>query len=294
MDWSRIPSLAALRAFDALARRRTLSAAARELNVTHAAISQHLRGLETHFGQTLAQRDGQMFRLTEQGEALALALEDGFSTIAEGVTSLMDATAQGPVRVTLTPTFAETWLMPRIGRFWQAHPDVELHLNPSAGLADLRRDGLDMGIRFGRGTWPGVSAEPFLHSSFVVVTAPHYTPHNRLEEMGDLNLLPWFYSPGSKEHGIWGEALGVDFARPNVQAMETHGMVISAVRSGLGLAIEARTLVEADIASGQLKPLYEGEAQGLGYYIITRPGAVLSPGAQAFRKWLLREAQAQV
>lgn len=294
MDWSRIPSLSALRAFEALARNGTLSAAARELNVTHAAISQHLRRLESHFGQVLAQRDGQTLRLTEPGLALARSLEDGFATISDGVSALLDAAADGPVRVTLTPTFAETWLMPRIGRFWAANPDVELHLNPSAGLADLRRDGLDLGIRFGRGSWPGVDAEPFLHSSFVVVAAPDFTPHDRLDQIEDIQSLPWFYSPGSKEHGIWGETLGLDFSRSNVQAVETHGMVLSAVRAGLGLAIEARTLVDADIVSGQLKPLYEGDAEGLGYYIIQRPGSVLAPGAQAFRRWLLREAQAQV
>lgn len=294
MDWSRIPSLASLRAFEALSRHGSLSAAARELNVTHAAISQHLRKLEDHFAEPLAQREGHTMVLTATGLALAEALSAGFGQIGEAVTSILDETAARPVRITLTPTFAETWLMPRVGAFWDAHPDVELNLNPSPGLVDLRRDNYDMGIRFGRGVWPGVESEPLIMSSYVVVAAPGFTKANTLAALGDLEKLPWFYSPGSKEHRIWGETLGLDFEALGMRSMATHNMVLSAVRSGLGLAIEARTLVSADIASGQLRVLHEGDPEGLGYHIIQRPGAVLSPGARTFRTWLKRAAQAQV
>ncbi|MGH1369901.1 MAG: LysR family transcriptional regulator [Maritimibacter sp.] len=293
MDWSRLPSLASLRAFETLARHGSLSAAARELNVTHAAISQHLRKLEDHFSEPLAQRVGHSMVLTQTGTELAHSLSEGFGQIGDVITSLMDATAQRPVRVTLTPTFAETWLMPRVGAFWTAHPDIELNLNPSPGLVDLRRENYDMGIRFGRGSWPGVESEPLIMSGYVVVAAPDFTTATSLSELGDLTKLPWFHSPGSKEHRIWGETLGLDFDALGMRAMPTHNMVISAVRAGLGLAIEARTLVDADIASKQLVVLHEGDSEGLGYHIIQRPGAVLSPGARTFRTWLKRAAQAQ-
>ncbi|HBZ42540.1 MAG TPA: LysR family transcriptional regulator [Maritimibacter sp.] len=291
MDWSRIPSLAALRAFDALARQGTLSSAARELNVTHAAIAQHLRALETHFGEPLASRDGQSMRLTEAGGLLAEALSDGFARIEEGVSAVLDRTTQRPVTVTLTPSFAESWIMPRMGSFWAAHPEVDVRLAPSTSLVDMRRDGIDIAIRFGRGDWPGLDSEPLALSRFVVVAAPSYTKATSLEELGKLSSSDWFFSTAANEQRVWGRTIGVNFEEVGAQDMATNGMTLSAVRAGLGLSIQARTLVQPDIDAGNLAVLYEGDPEGLGYYIVTRPG-VLSPGAKAFRAWLKRTAKA--
>lgn len=293
MDWSRIPSLSALRAFDALARHGSLSAAARDLNVTHAAIAQHLRALETHFGESLATRDGQTMRLSETGRDLAEALGEGFGRIAEGVTEIMDRNAVRPITVTLTPSFAEAWLMPRMGAFWSSHPEVEVRLVPSIALSDLRRDGIDLAIRFGNGDWPGHEVEPLAVSRFVVVAAPTYTKAQTLDELGRLGAHDWFFSSAANEQRVWGAAIGVDFDKVGAQDMANNGMVLSAVRAGLGLSIQSRALVLPDLQSGQLTTLYEGDPEGLGYYVVTRPG-VLTPGARAFRAWLRKMAQAQV
>ena len=293
MDWSRIPSLAALRAFEALARHNSLSAAARDLNVTHAAIAPHLRALETHFGESLATRDGQTMKLTETGRDLADALGEGFGRIAEGVTDIMDRNAIRPITVTLTPSFAEAWLMPRMGQFWSQHPEVEVRLVPSMALANLRRDGIDLAIRFGNGDWPGNDVEPLAVSQFVVVAAPTYTKARTLDELGGLSAHDWFFSAAANEQRVWGKAIGVDFDKVGAQDMANNGMVLSAARAGLGLSIQSKALVAPDLDSGQLTTLYEGDPEGLGYYIVTRPG-VLSPGARAFRAWLRKMAQAQV
>jgi LysR family glycine cleavage system transcriptional activator len=292
MDWSRIPSLSALRAFDALARHGSLSAAARDLNVTHAAIAQHLRALEAHFAETLATRDGQAMRLTETGYELAEALGEGFDRIAEGVASILDRNALRPITVSLTPTFAEVWLMPRMRQFWDRHPDVEIRLLPSILLSDLRRDGIDLAIRFGTGEWPGYEVEPLSVSRFVVVAAPGYTKVQSLDDLGSLGAYDWYFSSAANEQRVWGRAIGVDFDKVGAMDMANNGMVLSAVRSGLGLSIQSRTLVEPDLASGQLVTLHEGDPEGLGYYIVTRPG-VLTPGARAFRAWLRSMAQTQ-
>lgn len=285
MDWKAIPSLAALRAFEALVRHGSQSAAARDLNVTHAAISQHLRALEAEFGEELATRVGQGMEPTPAGRALAEALGDGFARIAQGVAQLRASTASRPVVVTLTPSFAEAWLMPRIGAFWAAHPDIELRLSPAQGLVDMQRDGIDVAIRFGAGAWPGVEAEPFALNKFVVIAAPGFTKARRLSDLGQLTAHDWFFSRASGEQRIWGAAVGVDFDQIGARELANNGMVVSAVRAGLGLSIQAKALVEPDIASGQLVALYEGDAGALGYHIVTRPGFV-TPGAQAFITWL--------
>jgi len=280
MTWQTLPSLAALRAFDALARTGSLSAAGRLLNVTHAAIAQHLRSLEAHFGVPLATRDGQAMRLTEPGHDLAAALGEGFDIISEGVTRLAQRQENAPVNVTLTQTFAEAWLMPRIGGFWHAHPDVELRLMPSARLVDLRRDQIDVAIRFGNGDWPGLTVEPLALDAFVVVAAPGFADAGE-----ELTAKSWLYSEGANEQKIWAGRIGVDYDQVSSQEMATNGMVLSAVRAGLGLSIQSRALVEADLASGQLVALKEGDPGGLGYHIVTRPG-VLHPGAKLFIRWL--------
>lgn len=291
MDWHSLPSLAALRAFDALARTGSLSAAGRLLNVTHAAIAQHLRALETHFGTPLATRDGQSMRLTETGRELAEALGDGFDRIGEGVARIMDRTVDRPVVVTLTPSFAETWLMSRIGTFWAAHPEIELRLAPSNALADLRRDGIDIAIRFGDGTWPGCDVEPLDVSRFVVVAAPGYSHAEGLDALLAEQGHTWFFSAATNEQRVWGAAIGVDFSREIVREMPSNALALGAVRAGLGLAVQSRTLVEADLDTGALVALHEeDDARGLGYHIVTRPG-VLSPGAKAFRAWLRAAAR---
>jgi len=291
MDWKSIPSLASLRAFEALARLGSLSAAARELNVTHAAVSQHLRALESEFGDALAEREGQGMGLTDAGRDLATALSDGFSRIAEGVAQLRDRKAARPVVVALTPSFAEAWLMPRMGAFWDANPDIEVRLVPGVALTDMRRDGVDVAIRFGGGAWPGLKAEPLALSAFVVVAAPGFTKARGLRDLARLSAHDWFFSGASVEQRIWGQAIGVDFDAIGAREMANNGLVVSAVRAGLGLSIQAKALVEPDLAAGHLVALHEGDAAGLGYYIVTRPDA-LSPGTQIFVRWLRRLARA--
>ncbi len=292
MDWKGIPSLASLRAFEAMARLGSLSGAARELNVTHAAVSQHLRHLESEFGESLARREGQGMALTEAGHELAAALGDGFGRIAEGVTRLRDRSISRPVVVALTPSFAEAWLMPRIGGFWAAHPEIEVRLVPGIALSDLRRDGIDLAIRFGEGNWPGLDADPLTASRFAGVAAPDFTKARTLEDLGRLKAHDWFFSTASSEQRIWGRAIGVDFERVGAREMANNGLVVSAVRAGLGLSIQALPLVAPDLQSGQLVSLFEGDAEGLGYYMVTRPEA-LSPGTRLFRRWLRRTARGE-
>ncbi len=292
MDWSRLPSLAALRAFDALARNGSLSAAARQLNVTHAAIAQHLRTLENFFGESLATRNGQAMQLTETGYLLAESLNEGFDTIGDGVERILDRNAMRPVTVSLTPSFAEVWLMPRLGQFWAAHPDIEIRLVPTITLSDLRREGIDVAIRFGSGDWPGMEVEALDVSRFVVIASPDYTKVKSLEELGKLSAHDWYFSSGSREQRVWGRAIGIDFEKLGAQSMANNGLVVSAVRAGLGLSLQSRTLVAPDLASGQLVTLYEGDPEGLGYYLVTRPG-IMPEAAKTFVTWLRRAARAQ-
>jgi len=292
MDWKALPSLAALRAFDALAREGSLSAAGRELNVTHAAVAQHLRALEDFFGETLALRDGQAMRLTPTGQELATALGEGFDRIAEGVAAIRDRSADRPVMVTLTPSFAETWLTAADRRLLGRAPRRSRSASPprwrwptcaatASTIANpVRRWRL---ARMRRG-----AARP--ESLFVVVAAPGYTTCTSLDGLLAEGRHAWFFSGAAREQKVWGEAIGVDFSAEAVRELPSNSLVLQAVRAGLGLAVQSRALVEPDLAAGTLAALHEGDPRGLGYHIVTRPG-VLSPGARAFRAWLRAAAR---
>ena len=130
MDWRDIPSLPALRAFEAAARAGSFSAAARELNVTHAAIAQHVRAIESQLGTSLLIRSGKKMALTEAGTRLAQELSSGFGQIIAGVREAAFDAAGSPLKVTVTPSFADNWLMPRLCSFWERHPEITLSITP--------------------------------------------------------------------------------------------------------------------------------------------------------------------
>lgn len=282
MDWRDIPSLSALRAFEATARLGSFSAAARELNVTHAAIGQHVRGLESHFAATLMVREGRGMELTDTGARLAAAVGEGFATIAAGVADIRKRGEDEPLKIALTPAFAENWLMPRIGAFWADHPEVAVVLAPSTDLVDLRRDGFDLAIRYGAGVWNGEAAELLVQAKTVVIGTPEVAA--RATQEGLLSMH-WILETDRIEQQLWAQSQGLDYDKLKMTSMPTNGLVLSAVRAGMGLSMQARALVENDLKAGRLVCLFEEVQSELGYYIIPRPG-VISPKLKVFLRWL--------
>ena len=172
VDWRSFPSLTSLRAFEVAARLQSFTLAAKALNVTHAAVAQQVRGLEDHLGRELIYREGRGLLLTPEGARLAAALAEGFRSIALALDEMKLSGPGAPVRVTLTPAFAAQWLMPRLKGFWSTHPEVPISLHPDKRVVDLRREGIDLAIRFGNGIWPGMDVELLTAADYVVVGAP--------------------------------------------------------------------------------------------------------------------------
>lgn len=288
MDWRSLPSLATLRAFEAAARHQNLSQAARELNVTHAAISQHVRRLEEELGEPLLLRQGRGMALTDAGRLLAESLGNGFATIADGVEQIRQRGQDRAVQISVTPAFASHWLMPRIGSFWSEHPEIKISINPSANLVDLRRDGVDLAVRYGDGNWSGVDTELLTDGEFVVVSHPDLVRGRQVNRLSDLVDLPWVMEDHMMERRRIVEEEGIDLDEVKLTTMQTSDLVSSAVAAGLGVSVQPRSLVEAQIEAGTVVSLYRISQAELGYYIVTRPGAV-SPNAAIFRNWLRRK-----
>jgi LysR family transcriptional regulator, glycine cleavage system transcriptional activator len=289
MDWRRLPPLSGLRAFAALAETGGFTAAGRALNVSHAAVSQQVRGLEERLGTALARREGRRVVLTPEGELLATALEIAFAGIARVVDELAGADAVRPLQVTTTPAFAISWLMPRLSEFRQEHPEIELMLNPSPQLVELAPGGVDLAIRFGRGAWSGLHAEPLLMTSVAIVAARSLIAGRRIAEPRDLLDLPWLQELGTNEASEWMRSHGVEAARPtNVTHLPGY-LVLQALRNGEGVTATARAWIEQEVAEGRLVVLFEDPDPGAGYFIVTRPG-VMRPPLKAFVAWLRRQA----
>lgn len=291
MNWTTLPPLPALRAFAAYAETGSVQAAGAALNVSHAAISQQIRKLESHLGLRLLDRSGRAAQLTTEGQQLARALEEGFGGIAACVAQLTGADAARPLHVSTTPSFAANWLMPRLGDFRQKHPEIDIMIDPNPGLTDPSPGGIDIALRFGAGSWPGLETEMLLPSDMAVVAAPALIGDHPTDSPEDLMRFPWMQEFGTSESTAWFATRGVTEARIAGLITLPGNLMLEAARDGQGIAVTAKAWVEDDIAKGRLLLLHE-ENQGRGYHIVTAPG-IPRPPLRLFVSWLRRQVPSQ-
>jgi LysR family glycine cleavage system transcriptional activator len=292
MDWQILPPLTALRAFAALAETGGTAAAGARLNVSHAAVSQQVKQLEAHLGVALVDRTGRQLQLTAEGRDLADALNLGFGAIARAVETLTGADADRPLQISATPSFAAHWLMPCLSAFRQAHPQIDLMIDPTPRLVTLEPGGIDIALRYGTGDWPGLEAELLFRSPIVAVAAPQLVEGKRIDSPADLADLPWLQEFGTNEASDWLRRRGVVKERAAGLVQVPGNLLLDGLRNGQGVAVTVREWVRQDIAAGRLRLLFEEEVDS-GYHIVTRPG-VLRPPAKAFVRWLRRQARQTV
>jgi len=286
MDWRSLPPLNSLKVFAVVAETRSLSAAGRELNVTHAAVSQQVRSLENFMGLQLVVREGRGIALTPEGEQLYSGLSGGFEAILETVDGLLKEDTARPLNITMTPTFAVSWLMPRINDFRLNNPDIELMLNPTAEVMELKPGGVDLAIRFGMGDWSGLESELLLPTTFAVVGANCLIGDKTIENPEDILEFPWLQEYGTNELAIWMEEQGVvPKGKLNITHLPGY-MVLEGLRRGDGISATAMAFIKPDVQSGSLRVLFEDTVRpGTGYYMLTRPG-VVRPPLKKFLSWL--------
>jgi LysR family glycine cleavage system transcriptional activator len=286
----KLPPLAQLRAFAALAETGSMSAAGALLNVSHAAVSQQVRALEAFLGVRLHDRAGRQVVLTEEGRRLGRVLHDSFEAIAGEVEALLGDDADRPLQITTTPAFAARWLMPRMAAFHEAHPDIDLMLNPTPAAVDPAPGGIDLAIRFGSGDWKGVDSELLLQTKFVIAAARSLVGDRQITSATELLEFPWLQEVGTNEAKEWLAARGVTEGRVRRMTSLPGHLLQEALRAGDGVAATARAFIEAEVASGEIVALFEDEGRGLGYHLVTRPGAK-RPALKAVMRWLRRQVQ---
>ena len=289
-DFRKLPNLTALRAFEAAARHQNFSRAADEIHVTHGAISHQVRALEEELGVQLFTRHGKRISLTEHGQQFALALRKSLLDIAVATDAVKSDSRHRRLTISSLASFAARWLSPRLGRFIEQYPDIEVRLQSSTHLTDFTREEVDVAIRFGAGNYPGLSEELVMDDYYYPVASPRFnagrlpsTPHDFAR--GSLlrcEMEPWL---------PWFRAAQVDLPEPTAGIIfQDATMLIRAAIDCQGIALVRHPMAASDVLSGDLVRLFDATVKSpSSYYFVCPPSALQKSQVQAFRNWLFFE-----
>ncbi|MBI4967077.1 MAG: transcriptional regulator GcvA [Rhodospirillales bacterium] len=294
----RLPPLSALRAFEAAARHLSFTKAAEELHVTQAAISHQVKALEEHLGRPLFRRLTRALRLTPAGEAYRPVLTEAFEAIERATRRLQaESERQGVLNISLTPAFMSRWLIPRLGYWQEAHPEIELRLTSTPKLADFSRDGIDLAVRHGRGAWPGLIAHRLFQSENVPVCSPALVngplPLAKPADLAHHTLLHDFVEP--ELWRIWLAAVGVEGVDPDRGLrLSDSADTIQAAIAGSGVAMTRRALIGLDLAAGRLVIPFDIRLPSeYAFYIVYPEASAERPMIRMFRDWVLEQVAAE-
>ncbi len=296
----RLPPLNALRAFEAAARHLNFSRAADELAVTPGAVSQQIQNLEDYVGVSLFKRTPKGLLLTDAAQTALPALREAFDRLAEAA-SLLTAAVDGR-RLTLTapPSFAAKWLVPRLKRFEESYPQVDVWLSADMDIVDFAAGEIDLAIRYGAGRYPGLELQRLLTETVIPVASPSLIAEHPLERPEDLvkHTLLHDGSPDADEScpdwSMWLAARGVrgvDGTRG--PRFNQSSLVIEAAVGGRGVALAKRTLAQDDLDAGRLVvPIEAPTAVDFAYYLVHPKVKGRLPQVKAFIGWITSEAAA--
>ncbi len=288
----RLPPLNALRAFEAAARHLSFTRAAGELHVTQAAISHQIKALEEWLGMPLFRRQNRALLLTDAGQAYLPPLREAFDRIQDATNKLRERDKSGALTVGTFTSFAAKWLVPRLGRFASAHPDIEVRLAINDVLVDFAADAVEVAIRYGRGDWKGLHAERLMTEVVFVVCSPKLldgpAPLKRPEDLRHHTML---HDDLPEDWDTWLEAAGVGTTKAKRDLAFNHSeMVLQAAIDGLGVALGRSVLVADDLAAGRLvKPFDLELPTQAAYYLACPDGTQDRPKVKAFRDWVMSE-----
>jgi LysR family transcriptional regulator, glycine cleavage system transcriptional activator len=291
MDLRKLPVLNALRTFEAAARHESFSRAADELFVTHGAVSHQMRALEAELGVALFLRTGKRVSLTDAGRRYAQAVRAALMALADATREVRSTDRERRLVVSLSPSFSARWMTPRVGRFIERNPQIELDLLSTNALADFSRDDVDVAIRYGRGNYPDLHVEPLLDEVTFPVCSPMFNGGRLPKTPEDLLHAPLLRSD-TDLWSRWFEAAGlpnVSEPRRGVLFDDSSNLLLVAV-DGQGVALARSSIVMEDLISGRLVRLFEIDAPSpWSYYFVCPPPLLASPRVQAFRSWIFEE-----
>jgi LysR family transcriptional regulator, glycine cleavage system transcriptional activator len=287
-----LPPLTAVRAFEAAARHQSFTKAAEELGMTQAAVSYQVKLLEDRLGKPLFNRLPKKVELSETGRRLAPAVGVAFRSLHNAFAELRE-TDDAVLAITAVHTFATNWLVPRLGAFQQQHPEIAVRIDLSGRTVDFSREEFDVGIRGGRGTWPGLRADKLLPISFTPLCSPDFLArHGPWQQPADLLKAPRL-DAHDEWWRLWCAAAGiaeVPPGSPSGVSLDVQSLLGTAAIAGQGTAMLMPAFFAGDIAAGRLvQPFSLMATDDTAYWLVypeTRQG---TRKIRAFREWIVQE-----
>jgi len=289
----RLPPLNALKAFEAAARSESFTRAAEELNVTHGAVSHQVKALEAILGIKLFNREHQRLVITEAGREYLAVVRDALDRIAAGTDRLVQRQSSGTLTVSTSPDFAAKWLIHRLGRYAERHPDINLRVSATANHADFAREDVDVAVRHGDGKWPGLEVAQLCSERLFPVCSPKLiSGRHRITVASDLLKFPLLRLSDWKTWSRWFEAARVVANLPrDGPILNSASMLIDAAVDGQGVALARTALAAWDILNGRLvRPIDISLRMSNTYWIVCPKVSAKVPKIATFRNWLLAEA----
>lgn len=288
----RLPPLNALKAFEAAARSESFTRAAEELRVTHGAVSHQVKALEATLGVKLFKRERQRLVMTETGREYLAVIRDALDRIAVGTERLVQRQSSGVLTISTSPDFAAKWLVNRLGRFAESHPEIELRVSATAHHVDFAREDVDLAVRHGDGSWPGLDAIRLCAERLFPVCSPRLVAgRGRIARASDLLKFPLLRLESWETWTQWFEAAGVTDPVAHGPVLNRASMLIDAAVDGQGIALARTALAAWDIIHGRLvRPIDISLRMSNTYWIVCPKVTSSVPKIATFRNWLLAEA----
>ena len=289
----RLPSLNGLKAFEASARHESFTRAAADLHVTQGAVSQQVKALEEELGIKLFLREHQRLLITDAGRAYLEVVRDAFDRLSTGTERLLQRQASGLLNVSTSPNFAAKWLVHRLGRFSEAHPEIDLRISATMHHVDFAREEVDVAVRHGDGNWPGLHVARLCAEQLFPVCSPALLKAAKpLKAPADLKRHPLLHANDATHWRRWLERAGVDgIDVERGVVFNQASMAIDAAIQGQGVAMARTALAAWDLLEGRLvRPFKLAIEAPFALWIVCPRATAELPKIATFRRWLLEEA----
>ncbi|NBB49370.1 LysR family transcriptional regulator [Rhizobium sp. CRIBSB] len=286
-----LPSLSLLTAFEAAARTGSITAAARELDLTQSAVSRQIKALENQLGVGLFLRERQTIRLTVAGDSYAREIREALRRISSASLNLRANPHGGTLNLAILPTFGARWLAPRLGQFLTANPGITINLVTRLSPFDFRLDSIDAAIHFGDAVWPGAELTLLMEEETIPACSPTFKREHAIEMPTDLlhvSLLHLTTRPDAWER--WFHETGVAFESVHGMLFDQFATASQAAIGGLGVALLPTFLIQDELRRGELVPAVNRPIRSdQRYYLAFPRERAAYPPLVAFRNWIVRE-----
>ncbi|MGB2079399.1 MAG: transcriptional regulator GcvA [Vibrio sp.] len=292
----RLPPLNSLRVFEAAARYLSFTRAAEELFVTQAAVSHQVKSLEEFLGIKLFRRRNRSLLLTEEGQSYFLDIKDIFTDIADATAKVLERSEKGALTISLSPSFAIQWLVPRLADFNAKQPDIDVRIKAVDMDDGLLTDDVDVAIYYGRGNWPGVRADKLYLECLLPVCSPKLLTGNKpINELTDLKHHTLLHDSSRKDWKQFVKENQVAEVNVNHGPIFSHSsMVIQAAAHGQGIALVNNVLVQPELDAGRLvQPFDEVLISKNAFYIVCDAKQADVGRIATFRDWMLSKAASE-